>query len=204
MFIKHNDVPVVNGRLTQYGPFFRTKGSPTTLAVFECSCGRYVLCQVSNVKSGASKSCGCLQKELQSQRAFRHGKRHTKVYNTWCHVLSRCTNTNNQDYKYYGGRGITVAPEWLDFNTFYADMSDPPSPKHTIERKNNDQPYSANNCVWVLQEDQNRNKRNSRMITAFGKTQCLSVWARELGIPRYTLARRLNKGWSTLDALSIE
>jgi len=202
MFIKHPDTYVSHGSLTQVGPLFRIKGMPNTLAVFSCVCGNFSLCQVHNVKSGKSSSCGCAQRAMQSKRATRHGKRHSKVYNTWMHVKARCLNPNNQDYLHYGERGITLCDRWLDFNNFYADMGDPPSSKHSIERKNNNKGYSPDNCVWAVQLDQNRNKRNSRLITAFGKTMCLSQWSSTVGIPSYSIRRRIAKGWSAEDALT--
>lgn len=201
MFIRHDYTPVVNNRLTQIGPLFRP-GTKNTLAVFACECGKYIVCQVGNVVSGASSSCGCLQRELQSARATKHGKRHTKVYNVWVHIRDRCRNPNNSDYAYYGERGITVDSAWDDFTAFYNDMGDPPSPAHSIDRRDNNKGYGPGNCRWVLQVTQNRNKRNSRMLTAFGVTRCLSEWAEVTKLPSYLIRRRISKGWSVEQTLN--
>ena len=88
-----------------------------------------------------------------------HGKTDTPEYAAWKNMKSRCLNANTPQYKHYGARGITIDPTWMDFLVFLADMGLRPSPKHSIERKDNNKGYSKGNCVWATKATQNRNRR---------------------------------------------
>ncbi len=91
-----------------------------------------------------------------------HGMTFTNEYQSWYNMKSRCLNPNASKYKHYGGRGITVCDEWLQFINFYADMGDKPTPKHTIERINNDGNYEPSNCKWATYSEQNKNLRRTQ------------------------------------------
>jgi hypothetical protein len=120
----------------------------------------------------------------------------------WKAMVARCHNERSRDYHYYGARGITVCERWRsDFANFLADMGPRPSPQHTIERKANDQNYAPENCRWATRLEQGRNSRRNRLITAQGRTQCLSAWSEEVGIQRITITARLARGWSPERAL---
>jgi hypothetical protein len=130
--------------------------------------------------SGHSLSCGCYQQLRASQSTRRHGGSANRRgwYSAWQHMWARCTQPTNQMYADYGGRGIYVCDRWRDSAAFYADMGERPSKRHSIDRRDNDGPYSPENCRWALPSEQSRNTRRNRWVTYHGTTLCLIDWYR--------------------------
>jgi hypothetical protein len=161
--------------------------------LFKCDCGRNHEAVGSEVTRGNIKSCGCLNDEVRSRKFVTHGLWATfkSEHIVWSGMISRCTKTNSVSYERYGGRGITVSNDWLKFENFVADMGRRPSPKHTIERRNNNEGYSKSNCSWELEEVQGNNKRNNVKVEWIGKKQTISQWANEIGLAYGTLYRRI-------------
>ena len=113
-------------------------------------------------------------------------------YRAWYGMQQRCTNTRHPYYADYGARGITVCDRWKSFTNFLEDMGQCPAGL-TLERKDNEQGYSPENCEWATRHAQQNNRRNTVFLTHEGKTQPLSVWAKELGINPKTLSGRLHR-----------
>jgi len=111
----------------------------------------------------------------------------------WVNMKQRCSNPDNIGYKYYGGRGITVCERWMVFENFFKDMGPRPTPRHSIERRDNDKGYGPDNCYWATPAQQNRNTRRTRMLEFNGKRQCMADWAEELGITSSLLCSRLDR-----------
>jgi hypothetical protein len=117
-------------------------------------------------------------------------------------MLNRCRNANDSSYLHYGGRGISVCLEWqTSFETFLRDMGERPNALYSIERKDVNKGYSKENCVWATDTEQARNKTNTVMLTAFGKSQTLDSWATEKGLRYHTIWARLLRGDSPEQAL---
>lgn len=132
----------------------------------------------------------------------RHGMSHTKVHNAWTAMLGRCLNPNNSRWGAYGGRGISVCNRWKTFENFYLDMGDPPSPRHQIDRINNDGNYEPGNCRWATVKMNCNNHRRNVVIEYQGQRKTLTQWAEFLGIKVGTLWQRLRNGWTYERALS--
>lgn len=166
-------------------------------ALYKCDCGKHVDTFISNVNSGHTKSCGCLRVLVTKHRSTTHGHKkdgkRTKVYAAWVNMKSRCNNLNRKDAKNYIGRGIDYCERWGTFSNFIEDMGEP-LPKQTLDRIDNNQGYSKENCRWADMQVQSLNKRNCTAYTYQGRTQTIAEWGRELEINSVTLHKRLQRG----------
>ena len=122
-------------------------------------------------------------------------------YTAWQQMIGRCYDPLNRKYKDYGGRGIKVCDRWICRRLFIEDMGDRPEGK-TLNRIDNDGPYSPDNCEWATYQEQAMNRRNNRKLSFNGETKCLSEWSRVVGIRRETLQKRLLYGWTIEQALT--
>jgi len=168
-----------------------------------CSCGKDKAINGSSLTSNRVLSCGCLRSENMVKRNVpTHGMSHSREYKSWRAIMDRCLNPNDKSWKDYGGRGIIVCQRWQEsFENFYADMGNKPTPKHSIERKNNDLGYDPSNCRWATVKEQNRNRRSNTRITHNGITLTLVEWEEKLGLNYNVLCQRLSAGWSVDRAL---
>lgn len=172
----------------------------------KCNCGKETTVQSGNLRSGHTKSCGCLNIDNRKQRSTTHGHykngKMSRTYKTWACMIQRCNNPNNTKYPDYGGRGITICNRWKKFYNFLKDMEEVPT-GYQIERIDNNGNYCKLNCKWATRKEQARNRRNNHLETYGGKTQCLAIWAEEYNIPYATLQARLDKlNWSIKRALT--
>lgn len=138
---------------------------------------------------------------------FKHGhaigSKRSKELNTWQDMIKRCTNKNRAFYERYGGRGIYVCNEWLDFKNFLRDMGQCPE-GYTLERINNDGPYSKENCKWATKKEQARNRCSNRIIEANGERKTLAEWCEIANLPYARVKARIDKlGWSAESALEL-
>jgi len=172
-----------------------------------CDCGNVKIIDGYRLKHGDTLSCGCLQKERARDAHMKHGYNKkgscTKEYNSWLHMLSRCYNTKNKSYRYYGGRGIKVCDEWKDFRKFIEDMGDCPKDKESIDRIDNNGDYTPENCRWADRSEQNNNKNSNVFITHNGETLTITEWAKRLGTNDCTIRGRIRRGWKVEDAVSL-
>lgn len=180
-----------------------SKTGEPALYLCKCDCGKTTVVRGCNLKSGATKSCGCLRRKATAGLRYSHGKHNTKIYKCWCNMRDRCSNQNNKEYSAYGGRGIHVCDEWSKFSTFYNwAMLNGYDEDLTIERIDVNKNYCPENCTWVNRHDQSRNRTDNRKITFNGKTMILKDWGDEIGINEATIRNRLNSGWTVEKALT--
>lgn len=180
----------------------------------QCECGNTPTVFGCNLTKGNTTSCGCYGQARRLVRAKTHGKRHTPIYNIWCKMISRCTKPTDKAYHHYGGRGITVCERWQRFQCFYDDMGDRPE-NLSLDRIDNNGGYWCvqcgeckqkswpSNCRWATRSEQMTNRRSTRYLTYKGQTASISQWAQTTGIRRLTITRRLELGWSVVEALSV-
>lgn len=126
-------------------------------------------------------------------------------YKVWQNMLDRCRRPESSGYERYGGRGIKVCKEWQSsFLTFLKDMEEKPTPKHEIERIDNDGNYGPSNCKWATHKEQANNRRSNRLFTINGETRTLKQWSDFYNRNYKTVHMRINTyGWSINRALNI-
>ena len=197
---------IVVGRLTIAGLSEMRKIGKSWRSFWKCvcSCGKEVVLQGSNLASGNTRSCGCLREETRKFNTWKHGKTRTKIHSTWMNMIRRCHDENNPAFKDYGGRGITVCERWRNsFENFFADMGEPTTIKHTLDREDNDAGYSKSNCRWATSKQQSRNSRHNVHVEFNGEIMCISEWAEKLGMKMHTLYNRLFiLGWDKTRAFT--
>lgn len=123
-----------------------------------CDCGVEKTIQRDNLSR--THSCGCLKRELTGAKNRSHGLSHTAEWHIWSDMKGRCSRPSTKDAPYYRERGLTVCRRWIDsFRCFYEDMGPRPSPRHSIDRIDNDQGYRPDNCRWATAREQRLNQR---------------------------------------------
>ena len=180
----------------------------------QCDCGN--ICDVvgDNLRSGHTTSCGCSKEEANeitlSKRADEHyvihGQSDTELYHRWDMIVQRCTNPKCSVYGRYGGRGIAICEEWRhDFSAFRDWMVSQgwtDGCALTVDRIDNDGPYSPANCRLADRKTQMNNKSNNVVWTYDGRTMTMKQWSEYLGWTYSTLVHRRQRGWDVEDILS--
>lgn len=179
----------------------RRNGSVVWLC--KCDCGSYAKARADHLKRGGVVSCGCYSREKDRT----HGMSHTRLHSIWSDMLERCNNPNSAEAPRYGGRGIKVCEEWMDFENFHkwaiANGYDENAKRGdcTIDRIDVNGNYEPSNCRWADMKTQARNRRNNVVIECDGEKHCLSEWAEILGVPYQQLSSRYRRGWSPYEIL---
>lgn len=157
----------------------------------QCDCGKTSIAKSNDLVSGKTKSCGCGRGKPPGF-SVAHGKR-SRLNRIWKQMRQRCNNVNDCAYGRYGGRGIKVCIEWDDFKAFRLWALDNGYDHGlSIDRIDNNLGYSPQNCRWVTNLVQARNKRNNHIMTMGGESLSLPEWAERLGMNIGTLKSRVN------------
>ena len=185
----------------------------------KCECGNETVLETGHIKSGHTRSCGCILHEIRKERKallarysktvnIKHNGCKERLYGVWARMTNRCENPNNSAYKWYGERGIKVCAEWHDYATFrewaVSTGYDPTAEIHkcTIDRIDTNGDYCPENCKWSDAKEQSNNRRSNRLYTYNGKTQNIRQWADEYDISYKMLIQRLNRNWTIERAIT--
>ena len=163
----------------------------------KCECGTTAVARTDRLLSGRRKSCECLRKQIMQTCNISHGGSKTREYAAWRAMIGRCNYKKHAEYWRYGGRGIAVCDRWKSFKCFIEDMGNRPSPKHSLDRIDNNLGYSPENCRWATPVEQLNNiRRNRRVEWRDGRLITLRELSELLDLPigclrmRYTLGKR--------------
>lgn len=200
-----------------YGRWTVLREDPTpTLdrrVICRCSCGTECSRRLAVLIKGASLSCGCFAKEVARDLGLersaagvglivlKHGhvrkSKPTPEYTAWAHMNRRCHKETDPEYHKYGGRGIFVCDEWrASFEAFFVAVGLRPSPKHSLDRIDNNGGYTPENVRWATIAEQLRNTRRNRWVTLDAETKVFADWCAHFNIAITTVLGRLKKGWS--------
>lgn len=147
-----------------------------------CECGNTTVVAGANLTGGRQISCGCIKDAKAAARMYKHGMADIREYSVWCGAKKRCFDESEPSYRNYGGRGITMCPEWAhSFEAFYKYMGARPEGCE-LDRINNNGNYEPGNCRWATKLVNIRNTRIVIHITHNGETLTLSEWAERTGI----------------------
>jgi hypothetical protein len=164
-----------------------------------CDCDKNVIISANQLRTGRTRSCGCLRSERDLT-----SKKMKPEYHIWCGIISRCENAHVKTYHLYGGRGIRIDPEWrADFNAFFRDMGPRPSELHSVDRINANGNYEPENCRWASRLEQANNKRNTRYVMYRDQMLSLCNAIRLAGsVIHYEAAWiRIKSGWTVERAI---
>lgn len=165
---------------------YKTTSSRSYLC--KCDCGAEIIALPSNLHRGATKSCGCLKKETAGDSTRTHGLSNSVEYKIWQGILKRCYNKNHKEFHLWGGKGISVSPQWKNgFIQFYNDIGKRPSPIHSIDRIDGSKGYSKENCRWATPIEQSLNTSKTNKFIFNNEIMSLRQVASKINRSYYTL-----------------
>jgi hypothetical protein len=164
-----------------------------------CDCGNEAIVGTLQLRTEATRSCGCLRRETTATIKRSHGCTKTPEYESLFRAIARCHNPKDPAWKNYGGRGITVCDRWRGkdgFVNFLADVGPRPSPEHSLDRIDNNRGYEPGNVRWATRSEQARNKRNNKVFMVQGKRVHVGDCVQRSGLHHRTFYELLTKGWT--------
>lgn len=157
-----------------------------------CDCGTEKTIERANL--GKQKSCGCVKGGGQIAHGHCVGGI-SPAYASWRNMVQRCTDPKTTQWKDYGGRGITIHPEWMAFEAFLRDVGEPTKPGLSIDRIKNDRGYVPGNVKWSTRQEQCRNRRTNCVLELDGEKRTAVEWSLLTGLSQSLIYQRLKLGW---------
>jgi hypothetical protein len=176
-----------------------------------CTCGVTIVATGSNLKSGTTKSCGCLKsattvaRNMSRRLAYSAVRDDKLTYQVWQSMIARCYLRSHPSFSKYGQKGVYVCDEWrTSFENFIKYVGTRPSIGHSIDRfPNQTGNYAPGNVRWATSVEQARNRKTNVLITHNGETRCIAAWAEIVGVGKATIAYRKRAGWTDSGALTV-
>lgn len=136
----------------------------------ECECGNYFIALGSQLKTGKTKSCGCFKKDILKSVVTTHNRSRDYMGKLWENIKSRCLSSKYKGYKNYGARGITIYEPWIHnsslfINWMLENLGERPTPKHSLDRIDNNGNYEPGNLRWANSTIQHKNRRPTKIIS---------------------------------------
>lgn len=199
----------VFSRLTVIGIASMNPRSGRVRSCVRCQCGNELIVDNEKLRSGNTRSCGCLKIEKARALNYRHGakvnRKPTAEYESWQHAKQRCFDSACPDFKNYGGRGISMCVQWRDdFAAFLAYVGPRPDRAATIDRIDCNGDYEPGNVRWAPRAVQNSNTRRNRFVVANGLRMTVAAAARLVGINPSTLDYHLRKNVGAFTVRGVE
>ena len=170
--------------------------------VCRCECGNTIIVSSYSLTSGNTKSCGCLQKEIVTNRNMSRSRyssvdRQTRLYKIWKGMHARTSYESQASYRDYGARGIKVCDDWADDYTKFRDwaLDHGYDDNLTIDRVDVNDDYTPDNCKWSTRKEQNNNQRSNIQLTYNGETHTAAQWAEMIGVSKDCIYKRIQKGY---------
>lgn len=189
-------------RLVVLGPVERRRTSATGYSIVylcRCDCGADAKVDGGNLRTGHTTSCGCHKREVGKQNFLQHGLTETAEWRVWASMVRRCTMPSQKTWAHYGGRGIEC--RFSSVEEFVDCVGPRPSPKHQIDRIDNDGHYEPGNVRWVTRVANMRNRSNSLRLCYMGVDRPLIDWSEIFNVKYRTLRYRYQKGWTPEEVL---
>jgi len=178
-------------RLTFVSMLDKKSADGHRIALWQCECGKHAEIIASRVRSGYTRSCGCLLSECKPN--LTHGMKYTGTYSSWSSAKDRATNPSSKDFHRYGAVGIGMAERWLNFENFLADMGERPGGT-SIDRIDGTKGYEPGNCRWATSREQARNRKAFTIIATPNGVMPLVDYAASIGITRGAAHLRMKRG----------
>jgi hypothetical protein len=170
-----------------------------------CDCGNAKIARLETLRSGFTKSCGCVRAEMIANLNKSHSMSKSPEYKSWSHAKTRCTNKQSKKYPYYGARGITMCQEWIDsFEAFFAYVGPKPSSQHSIGRIDVNKGYEPGNVRWETLSDQARSRTDNVFVFLDGKKIILKDACKKLNLNYKKVSKALKHKGKTWEGVLNE
>jgi len=160
----------------------------------QCDCGNTTIVLGSKLRNGTTKSCGCFIAEHASTMNLTHGQSGSGSHRSWLAMRVRCSNSNNKDWEYYGGKGVVICARWDRFENFFEDMGERPEGK-TLDRLDPEKAYSPENCRWATPMEQVMNRSISKRVLKEGVSVSLYDACSSEGLDYETVLKKVGESF---------